>query len=75
MPDETRDIFGFFDNTAVYKFTPQLSSFTLKAAEKIVLPAAGINIINNRMIDVGRYHLAVYSGANCNAVVGQTEIT
>jgi hypothetical protein len=66
-PDETRDIYGFCDNTAIYKFDAILSSATLKATSKILLPTTGINILSNRMIDIGRYHIAVYSGANCNA--------
>ena len=35
----------------------------------------GIDIANNRMIDVGLYQLAVYSGAQCNAVVDVSLIT
>jgi hypothetical protein len=73
--NETRDVYGYFDNLNVYKFVGTASNNTISAVSQIALPSIGIFIETNSMIDVGKYQLAVYSAANCNSTAGVTNIT
>ena len=68
-------MYGYYDNTAVYKFQADASTNTLTVIDKIALPTIGVFITDNRMIDIGKYYLAVYSAADCNAVVNISKIT
>lgn len=72
----TKDVYGYFDDNNIYRFTADATSVTITAVEKIALPSTPcISIYENKMIDVGRYQIAVYSACNCNSVLGQTLIT
>ncbi len=73
--EEDRDVYGYYDDTAVYKFEADATTNRLRITLKIPLPTIGVFISTNRMIDVGKRYLAVYSAANCNAVVNQSIIT
>ena len=73
--EEGRDVYGYYDNTAVYKFEGDAELNKLRIVLKIDLPTIGVFITQNRMIDVGKHFLAVYSAANCNAVINQSFIT
>lgn len=52
---ERRDVYGYFDNNYIYKFEADAVKNEIKAVETIELPKAGIQIFENRMIDIGRY--------------------
>jgi len=67
--EEPRDVYGYFDNTAVYKFEGDAALNKLRITLKIDLPTIGVFITQNRMIDVGKYFLAVYSAANCDSII------
>jgi hypothetical protein len=73
--EEARDVYGYYDNSAVYKFVGDATLNKLRITQKISLPTIGVFITENRMIDVGKYYLAVYSAANCDAIVNQSIIT
>lgn len=72
-----KDVYGYHDNDNIYKFTADgTGAGTITAVQKIAMPNNPcINVFSNRMIDVGRYQLVVYSECSCTAVSGQTLIT
>ena len=75
-PEEIRDVYGYFDdNQYLYRIEANAATNELKVAESIAIPVLGNYISESRMIDVGKYHISIYSGANCDAVVSTTNIT
>ncbi len=75
-PTLTKDVYGYFDSKQVYRFIINPANETeIITVEAIDLPKLGLMIQFNRMIDVGLYHLAVYSGAQCGAVADSSTIT
>lgn len=74
---EYREVYGYFDNNNIYRFEANSVDNKIKAVEQIALPVGGVGIFiaTNRMIDVGKYHIAVYSAANCVSTPGTSKIT
>ena len=70
----SRDVFGIVDSTAIYRIVADNNLNTLNVTEKIPITQLGV-FLDYGQIDVGLYNLVVYSGANCNAVSGTTQIT
>jgi hypothetical protein len=71
----SRDVYGYYDNANIYRFTADSTLSQLSAVEKIALPTLGVFITTSRMIDIGMYQIVVYSEVNCNSIAGLTKIT
>ena len=75
-PTLQKDVYGYFDSKQVYRFIINpLNSTEIITVEAIDLPKLGLMIQYNRMIDVGLYQLAVYSGVQCGAIAESSTIT
>ncbi|CDW85710.1 UNKNOWN [Stylonychia lemnae] len=73
-PEEERDVYGYFPSIPeIYRITANDQQNTLEVVEKIAIPAisqSASNALNNGLIDVGKYFIAVYSSAQCGAQLG-----
>ena len=75
-PTLQKDVYGYFDSKQVYRFIINpLNTTEIITVEAIDLPKLGLMIQYNRMIDVGLYQLAVYSGVQCGAIAESSTIT
>lgn len=72
---ESRDVYGYYDNNFIYRFEANALTDEIKAVEQIQIPSPAAFIMTTRMIDIGKYHIAVFSAVDCNAQAGQTDIT